>query len=331
MERLRVDEEGLWRMARGFQPSRILLTAVEMGVFAALGNGPKTSLEVATELKANERATDRLMNALVALGLLITEGGFFINSEEVNEYLVPGKPDYMGAALMHTANMWDSWSTLTDAVKVGTSLLKREGKSRQQWIESFISAMHYNATRRAREVVSIIDLTGLYRLLDVGGGSGAYSIAFCRAKPDLEAVVFELPDVVPLTKQYIEEAGMIERIKVVAGDYLEDELGSGFDMAFLSSVIHSNRPKENQELFNKCWRALSPGGMIAIQDFIMDPNRTTPPHGAIFALNMLVATPGGDTYTEEEITEWLRAASFEEPRRLDPFSGVTAILMSWKQ
>ncbi len=321
-------DERIWEMARGFQGSRVLLTAVELGVFGALGEGPRSSEQVASAIGADKRATDRLMNALVVLGLLVKQGDTFSNSPDAGELLVPGKPEYAGGALMHVANMWDSWSTLTRAVKTGTSVLEREGPDRQKWVKPFIAAMHYIAGGQAREIVGLIDLGGVRRVLDVGGGSGAYAIEFCRANPDLEVVVFDLPDVVSLTGNYVREAGLSGRITTTAGDYNADELGREFDLAFVSAILHANGPDENVELFKKCRRALRTGGRIVVQDFIIEDDRTSPPFAALFALNMLVATAAGDTYTEAEVMQWLSAASFGDTRRIDPPTAETTLLVS---
>lgn len=320
--------ERIWGMARGFMPSRILLTAVELGIFSALGDDEKTSSQLALELDTDERATDRLMNALVALDLLKKEGHYFSNTPDTRDYLVPGKPAYAGDALMHAVNMWDNWSTLTESVMAGTSILRREGEMLAAWAKPFIAAMHYNAQGRAEEVAHLLDLEGANRMLDVGGGSGAYSIAFCRQYPHLQSVVFDLPEVLPLTKQYIQEAGMSVRINTIAGDYTADDLGCGFDMVFLSAIIHINSPQTNIELFNRCRCALEPGGRIVIQDFIMDPNRTTPPFGALFALNMLVATNEGDTYTQQEVEDWLSQTGFTDFRRIDTPEAGTALIIA---
>lgn len=308
----------IWEIARGFQTSRVILSAVELGVFGALGEQSRTSAEVARDIGADARATDRLLNALVALGLLTKRGESFANGSEARETLVPGEPRYAGGAIGHAISMWDSWSTLTKAVRAGTRVLNREGAQREEWVVPFIEAMHYNSSARANSVLEHIDLREVQRVLDVGGGSGAYSMAFCAASPVIEAVVFDLPDVTPLTRKYVEDAGMSDRISTINGDYNTDELGSGFDIAFLSAIIHSNSPKQNIELFRKCRRAVSDGGRIVVQDFIMDPDRTSPAHAAIFALNMLVATDAGDTFTEAEVRDWFEKAGFEFVQRADP-------------
>jgi cyclopropane fatty-acyl-phospholipid synthase-like methyltransferase len=153
--------------------------------------------------------------------------------------------------------------------------------------------------------------------LDVGGGSGAYSIAFVRRSERIRATVFDLPQVIPLTKKYIEREGLSDRVDTIAGDYTQDHLGKGYDLVFLSQVIHSNSFDENTELMAKAASALNPGGQVVIQDFIMSEDRVSPSMGAIFALNMLVATSAGDTYTESEVRRMMAQAGLSSVKRLD--------------
>jgi cyclopropane fatty-acyl-phospholipid synthase-like methyltransferase len=172
----------------------------------------------------------------------------------------------------------------------------------------FIAAMHGRAATEAPELVSRLDLSGVSRVLDVGGGSGAFSMAFVRTSETILATVFDLPNVVSLTRGYIEKEGLSDRINTVAGDYNKDELPHGYDLTFLSAIIHSNSSKQNQALFTKISKSLNPGGKIVVSDFIMDDDRTSPLFGAVFALNMIVNTPGGDTYTASEVKSWMKTA-----------------------
>ena len=313
-------------IAASFQRSRMVLTAFEMGVFRAIGKRPRSSRDVSAAIGANPRATDRLMNALCALGLLNKSGGLFSNTRSSARFLVRGEPEYM-AGLMHTAHLWDTWSTLTGAVRRGTRVASRPGRARSaEWRTAFIDAMHDRARSQAPAVVRQLDLSGVTRVLDVGGGSGTYAMAFVRARSGLTATVFDLPGVIPLTKAFIESEGLEEKITTVKGDYLRDELGKGFDLVFLSAVIHSNAPSENRRLIRKCARALVPHGRVVIQDFIMDDDRVNPPHGAFFALNMLVGTEAGDTYTEAEVRSWMEDAGLSGIVRHDTPFGTSHII-----
>jgi SAM-dependent methyltransferase len=177
--------------------------------------------------------------------------------------------------------------------------------------------------------VKLLDFRGVRRVLDVGGGSGAYSMAFVRTKKGIHATVFDLPNVVPLAIRYIESEKLVERISTVAGDYEVDSLGSGFDLVFLSAIIHSNSVDINRQLVKKAYDALNPNGQLVIQDHIMDEDRTAPLAGALFSLNMLVGTQAGDTFTESEIRSWMDEAGFKKIRRKD--NPVTTGLMMWRK
>ncbi len=317
-------------MASAFQESRVLLTACELEVFAALDEGPLSSEELARRLGTDGRATDRLLNALVALGLLEKQGGRFANGAAAGRYLVPGRPDHL-ANLRHAAHLWEPWSTLTEAVRQGRSVMARAVKAKDDaWLRAFIAAMHWRACQHAPGVVAALDLAGVSRALDVGGGSGAYAMAFARARRGLQAVVFDLPEVIPLTEEYLRRGGLADRVRTVAGDFEVDALGSGFDLVFLSAILHGYAPAANRALLGKGAAALARGGRLVVQDFIMDEDRTAPAFGALFALNMLVGTPGGDTYTESEIRAWMEAAGLRDIVRTDTAFG-TALMIGAKK
>jgi ubiquinone/menaquinone biosynthesis C-methylase UbiE len=313
-------------MVMGFRQSRILLTAYELELFTALSGESKSSAEIAKMLGTDQRATDRLMNALCGIELLTKKGDKFSNAPIANKFLVKSSPDYM-AGLGHVVHLWDSWSTLTEAVYKGHPVIDKKINDRgDQWLTAFIAAMHDRAKKNAAVVVSELDLSEVLQVLDVGGGSGAYAMAFVKAKKDIKAAVFDLPNVIPITGKYIETEGFGGKVNTIVGDYHVDPLGKGYGLVFLSAIIHSNSPGENIKLLKKCSKALNPGGQVVVQDFIMDEDRTTPPFGALFALNMLVGTEAGDTYTEAEVSQWMTNAGLSGIKRIDTPSGTSLII-----
>jgi SAM-dependent methyltransferase len=299
-----------------FREARVLLTAFELDIFTVIGDEPKSSEEIARRAGTNPRATDRLLNALCASGYLRKKPGLFSNALLASRFLVRGKPEYLGG-LMHQVHLWDTWSTLSEAVRSGTRALERGPSSERgtNWLEAFIAAMHMRAMHQAPAIVKLIDLKNVSRVLDVGGGSGAFSFAFVRAKKGLSATVFDLTGVVRLTQGYIEAESLGNSISVAAGDYTVDGLGKGFDLVFMSAIIHSNSARTNRELFGKAFEALNPGGRLVVSDFIMNEDRTSPAMGAYFSLNMLVGTAEGDTYTESEVRGWMEEAGFKKVSR----------------
>ena len=315
--------EDLLAMFRGYQESRVLLSAIELDVFTAVaGCGEEaTAAEIAAELKTDARATGLLLNALVALGLLTKHAEAFANTATARRYLVAGSPADARLALRHNLSLWTTWSSLTQCVHEGHAVRQREMVERgEEWVAPFIAAMHRNAALRAPLVVEAVGAGGVRRLLDVGGGSGAYAIAFARANPALQAVVFDLAAVVPIAARHIAEAGLTGRVTTRIGDLRADALGSGHDLILLSAICHMLSPAENRDLLRRAFAALNPTGRVVIQDHIMSADKTSPRAGALFALNMLVGTAGGSTYAGDEYADWLRLAGFVQVRHV-PLAG----------
>jgi predicted O-methyltransferase YrrM len=306
------------QIARAFQESRALLTALELDVFTAVGKG-STAPDVAARIRADPRATTMLLDALVALGAVRKHGGIYSNGDMAARHLVTGSPADLRPGMLHVANMWQSWSTLTDAVRQGTSVLP-PGVEHQDpaWTEPFIAAMHQRAIMLAGDLVRAVGVRGARQLLDVGGGSGAFSIAFAQADPSLRAVVFDTPTVTPIAARHIAAAGLADRISTRNGDLRRDDLGAGYDLVLLSAICHMLGVEENRDLIRRANRATAPGGRLVIRDFLLDPDRTSPRQGAVFALNMLVATRQGSTYTEDEYRGWLASAGYDDITRIAP-------------
>ena len=296
---------------RGFQESRVVLTALELDLFTAVGGGAGAE-EVAAKLHTDPRATGMLLNALASLRLLVKEDGAFHNSPSAARYLAAGSRDNARPALLHTAHLWHRWSTLTDCVRAGTAVSHDEAAGRaQDWTEAFIAAMHRNASERAPLVVRAVGAEDVHRMLDVGGGSGAYSIAFAQANPALRADILDLATVEPIARRHILEAGVANRVNVRPGDLRSGPLGQGYDLVFVSAICHMLDPGKNLDLLRRCREALAPGGRVVIQDFILEPDKTAPRFAALFALNMLVGTRGGSSYSEPEYAGWLDEAGFQ--------------------
>jgi SAM-dependent methyltransferase len=216
--------------------------------------------------------------------------------------------------LGHTVNLWNNWSNMTESVRQGTAVVVKESVNDRgdNWLDSFIAAMHMRAKKQATEIIGLLDLDCVETVLDVGGGPGTFSFAFADAKKGLKATVFDLPNVIPLTHKYIANEGFTGKVATATGDYLKDDLGNGYDLIFLSAVIHSNSTDENKLLFSKCHKALNENGQLVVLDYIMSEDRTSPAMGAMFALNMLVGTKAGDSYTESEITGWMKETGFTD-------------------
>ncbi len=304
----------LEQMIRGYMPTRCILTALELDIFTAVGDGANAE-QIGAKLHANARAVGMLLNALVALNLLSKSGDDYKNTPESARFFVQGSKDNQRDGLLHTANIWHRWSTLTDAVRKGTRV--PIGRDTPEWTRNFIAGMQRNARDRAPIVVKALGATGVRRVLDLGGGSGAYSIAFAKAGSEVRCEVLDIPEVVPLTAEYVSQAGVSTQVSVRAGDMLRDDFGSGYDVIMLNAICHMFSEQQNQDIFRRAHRALASNGRLVVQDFILNPEKTAPQHAALFSLNMLVGTDGGASYSELEYSRWMKAAGFAEVSRIN--------------
>jgi (2Fe-2S) ferredoxin/SAM-dependent methyltransferase len=306
---------GVLETVRGFMSSRALLTALELDVFTAIGPGA-TAPQLAAKIHIGPRATEMLLNVLVSLRLLTKKSDVFSNTPTSARFLSADSKDNARPGLLHNVYLWDSWSTLTDCIRQDHRVaVSPSGERDESSTRAFIAAMDRNAKERATQVVSASG-NGFQRMLDLGGGSAAYSIAFAQANPQLRVEVLDQPSVVPLTREYIHAAGLDTRITVRPGDMRSDELGHGYDLVLLSAIAHMFSPEENRNLLACIYRALAPNGKLILQDFILDPDKTSPTFAALFSLNMLVNTPGGASYSESEYDSWMRAIGFRETKRV---------------
>jgi (2Fe-2S) ferredoxin/predicted O-methyltransferase YrrM len=314
-EKAGVLPDRLDQMIRGYMPSRCLLTALELDIFTAVGDGGNAE-QIGTKIRANARAAGMLLNALVALGLLSKSGDDYKNTPESARFFVQGSKDNHRNGLLHIANIWHRWSTLTDTVRSGTRVPASRDDN-PEWTRNFIAGMQHNAKDRAPLLVKALGTTGVRRILDLGGGSGVYSIAFAKACPDVHCEILDIPEVVPLTAEYVRQAGVSAQVSLRTGDMLEDDFGSGYDIIMLNAICHMFSEEQNRDIFRRAHQALAPNGRLVMQDFILNSEKTGPQQAALFSLNMLVNTDAGASYSEFEYTHWMKAAGFTEVCRIN--------------
>lgn len=297
---------------RSFMKSRILLTASELDVFTLVDDAALSAEELARKTACDLRALTRILDCLVTFGHLEKTEGLYRLTEKGAPFSAK-HPESVLPMVLHMAHIWHNWHHLTETVQCGRNPQRQSiVHSGDKALRAFIGAMHVVGRTLAGEIAASLDLSPYRRLLDIGGASGTYTIAFLEREPSLEAVLYDLPDVLPMARERLEAHGLLSRVRLVAGDFYTDPLPSGCDLALLSAIIHQNSPEENVALYRKIRDVLDPGGCLLIRDHIMEPDRTHPPAGALFAINMLVNTEGGDTYTFEETKAALTEAGFRK-------------------
>lgn len=323
--------EAILKLARQFMESRILLSAAEMNIFTLLEETPSTAEDLANRLPADLRGLTILLDALTAMGLLSKDQDTYITATDAAPFLTAKSPRSVLPMLHHAAHLWESWSELTSKVKKhGVNETPASSVRNADELSAFIGAMHVVGMPLARKIVKAVQPGAARNLLDVGGASGTYITAFLKAVPEMKATLFDRPAVIQLARDRLIEAGMLDRVQLVPGDFYEDELPGGHDLVMLSAIIHQNSPEENVDLFRKVLRAIESGGRIIIRDHVMETDRTKPRDGAIFAVNMLVNTEGGSTYTFDEIRTWLMQAGFTNVRLLKVGKHMDALVEAFK-
>lgn len=326
-----LNADAILALARNFMECRVLLSAAELDLFTLLAAGPLTAGAVARQRRGDERALTMLLDALAAMGLLAKHDGRYHCEPPVATLLSAESPQSVLPMVLHSAALWPSWSELTGIARGDAAARARaHAPSSEANQKAFIGAMHVVAGPRAPAIVAAIGPGTARALLDIGGASGTYTLEFLRAAPEMHATLFDLPDVVELARARIGSAGLLDRVELVAGDFYCDELPGGHDLALLSAIIHQNSRAQNVDLYSKIRRALVPGGRLVIRDHVMSPDRTVPRDGAVFAINMLVRTAGGSTYTFDEIRDDLIQAGFEPVRLIQDGPGMVGLVEAFR-
>src|SRR5262245_9417824 len=303
--------EERFRQACSYWQSKILLTALRFDLFTVLADQALSVAAIATRIGAAERGLATLLDALVALGLLVKQEHRYANTPFASVALDRNKPSFCGYMPLFDAYCWELWGQLEDTI--------RSGSCRGQDIlfsadplgtELLLRGLHADALRLAPALAARLDLGRRRHLLDLGGGAGTYAIAFCQASPGLTAVLFDLPGPLAFAQSVVSIAGLTDRITLLAGDFRTDTLPRGFDLVLLSNVLHSQSVKTNQRILSEAYRVLEPGGELIIRDVLMNEDRTSPTFGALFAVNLLLYSASGRCYTFSEVSGWLAKAGF---------------------
>jgi ubiquinone/menaquinone biosynthesis C-methylase UbiE len=303
------EEAGeLRRLWGGFWASRVLITANNYRIFDCLSK-PQSAKTISKKLKTDLRAAGILLDALTGIGLLKKKRDKYSNAPISAKFLVRGSAYYQGDILRHANSLWQNWSELDEVIMAGKPVRKAHDH------EAFIMGMHNMASLKAGNVIRKIGMKGVKTALDLGGGPGTYSIEM--AKKGVDVTLFDRPETVEIARRVVNNfpqppLKLRGGINFIEGDFINDNVGNGYDLIFASQILHSLSEKDNLSLLKKCKRALNKRGRIVIQEFYLMKDRTHPPQGALFSVNMLVNTEGGRSYSTDEMKNWLSDAGFEK-------------------
>lgn len=309
----------LLRTASGYWQPCALHAAVALDLFTAVGEHRFAAADIIEKLRTDAHGGEALLNALVAMGLLLKSEDRFANSPFARTYLCKDSPQYKGYIVMHHRHLVDGWAQLDQAVRHGGPVKKRSyGEAQER--ESFQMGMFNLAMDIAPQAAAQIDLRGRRHLLDLGGGPGTYAVHFCLANPELRATVFDRPTTRDFALRTARHFGVGDRVGFEAGDFNTDEIKGRYDVAWLSQILHSNSPEQCAQLVAKTAATLDPGGLLLVHEFFLNDTKDGPLYPALFSLNMLVNNGRGRAYSEKEVRAMLEKAGIREIFRL-PFTG----------
>jgi 2-polyprenyl-3-methyl-5-hydroxy-6-metoxy-1,4-benzoquinol methylase len=333
--RAQVSPERIFQFAWGHSAPLILEAAIRNRVFDVLDEGPKTVAQVAADTGASERGLTILMNALVGFEFLSKDAEqLYALTEESATFLVSTKPSFQGGIIKHCSeHLIPHWLQLNRIVATGAPAQKANSEEGAAFFESFVGdifPMSYQAAQVAAGALGIERSTDPVKVLDIGTGSGVWGIAMAQKSPKVTVTAVDWPNVFKVTRKMTQKFGLADRFQYVAGDLAEVDFGNGYNIATIGHILHSEGPERSQHLLRKVSYALVPGGTVVIAEFLVNQERTGPLNGLIFAVNMLVNTESGDTFSLEEIRGWLEASGFTDVRSLEAPSPSPLILATKK-
>jgi predicted O-methyltransferase YrrM len=324
------------QLARASWLAGVAKSAVKLEICTKLHGGKQGSDWMAKQLGANPLHTKELLNSCVAAGLLEKVGDQYQNSKESAKYLVKGEPHYYGEAFTYLSSLGDLFNQVDTAMLSGDEVsheeeFKSEEDEAAYWNHYMLAMDQWGGGMQEGMLLDNVDLTGKATLLDVGCGSGIYTMAFCEKYPDLRGVLFDQEKALPLAISRVEERGLADRISSLAGDYYEDSFGTGYDAVLFSGALIQEAPEGQVRLLKKAYESMNSGGIVIIQDiFRIGPYTETSPKIALESLVAAVFFGGsGGVVSGDETAEFLAEAGFTTPTQT-PLPGVYSLVTGVK-
>lgn len=292
--------------------AKIFLTSVKLDLYTPLAEKPKSAGALATEIGADPDALTRLLDALVTMGLLKREGDFYKNIPELAEFLVKTSRFYMGELMLLQDAEWDHWGKLEEIIRTGKPTVKDNiFISRPELGATVSRVLHRMAKRIAPALAEKIDLAAYKTLIDVGGGGGAFAIAFCKRYSHLKVTLFDLPQTLKISRENIEQEGLQDRIDLVEGNFNKGQLPGHFDVVFASDILHYQTEAENMALVQRLYDATATGGVLILKDMFIGDDNNKPGWNAVFSMHMMVYSEKGRCFKGRHIREWMKKAGFD--------------------
>jgi ubiquinone/menaquinone biosynthesis C-methylase UbiE len=318
-----VTPERLMELSFAYAPPLIISAGVNNGVFDSLEHGPKTPEQLAEETGASARALRILMNALIGLNLLKKDrqGKYSLTDESAAFLLSKNPGTHAGFFGTIAPQIISRWLQLSDIVRQGRPAVavnqETEGTEFFSQLVENIIPMSYPPAQKLGDHLKLAKAKNEIRVLDLAAGSGIWGIALAQKSPRVRVTAVDWAGMIPTTKRITQKFGVGDRFSFVEGDILKVNFGSGYDVAILGHILHSEGEDRSRQLITKTLHALKSGGTIAIAEWLVNDDRTKPLPSLMFAVQMLVNTEQGDTFSFNEIKNWLEETGFKKVRKLE--------------
>jgi 3-hydroxy-5-methyl-1-naphthoate 3-O-methyltransferase len=291
-----------------------LIAGVDLDVFTTVSKGNKTVSEISKSLSVSSRALERLLDSLACMGYLTKRGTRYGLTPVSDTFLVRTKPSYMGAMANETRLTLPQWTQLADIIRRGkpaSAINTDEGRQFFPELVRSIFPLTYNAALGLVRSWPQAKLKKIGRVLDVAAGSGAWSLPFAQANPNVRVTAVDYPEVTAITREYAQQFDVADRYDYLEGDLRQIDFGQQeYDVVILGHIIHTEGEKWGKTLVEKSHKALKPGGTLVIAEMIPNDSRTGPVFPLLFGLMMTIVTEEGDVFTLAEYKKWLKQTGF---------------------
>lgn len=315
------NPEKIFETFFAFASTRVLVTGIDLEVFTLIAGGCHTAAEIAEAASSSARGIEILLNSLAGLKFITKSNGGYDLTPLAEKFLVKGKPAYFGDFVQHADLLWEPWSNLSEVVRTGRPFKRLDKEHGPEFFQKMVSQlfpMSYPGAKAAALALGVGSSWKDLNVLDVAAGSGAWSIAFAESDPGTRVTAHDWHNILEITKGFVDRFNMNQKFSYLAGDISDVDFGQNhYDLVILGHICHTEGEERTHKLFSRAFRSLKRGGKLLIADMIPDDDRCCTVFPLLFAVNMLINSTEGNTFTMAEYREWLKEAGFKNVTTID--------------
>lgn len=313
--------ERIYDISFNYWNSAVLRAGVKLGLFNVLEQQSLSSTEISQQLQTNPSFTQSFLETCVILGLIINEKEQYQNTAETSDFLVSGKPKYIGDHILHITNSWYTWGNLDQLIREGKTQLPFDNNfvDADTYWKDYMKGQHARSTAGQGELlVKHVDLANKKKLLDLGGGAGSYSLALCAANPEIKSFVVDQKEPLAIAKYLVKEQNLQNQITLIPGDFHTIDLDTDYDVVLISGVVCTISATECRTIFARAYNALVPGGLVIVQDF-MQIGRSSSQQFLDIMMDLylkIAFNPEASDRLGDQVQSWLTEVGFINPQQI---------------